>query len=152
MTRTTARGGASLTLAIVVHDPVPGVELGVQHGRADLLGPVARSADTVRFEFQVDAEVRADGTLVLRGPVVQGPPAARFVYVNAGTYAGQAATPVGRRAKVPLTALSAKLVTVALADPDAILVCEIGGRARDGGPAAASVPLRGPGWRLERRR
>lgn len=36
------------------------------------------------------------------GPFAQGPPAARFVYVDVGTYAGQKNTPWARRMKVPL--------------------------------------------------
>jgi hypothetical protein len=37
---------------------------------------------------------------------------------------------------------------VAVARPGAVVVAEIDGRARDGGPAAATVPLLGAGWRL----
>ena len=138
-----------LTIRLVVRDPVPGVELRVQSGPTELLPPVDRRADAVTFEVSVNAEVRDDGTVALRGPVAQGPPAGRFMYVNAGTYAGQTLTPVGRRAKVPLTALRADLVSAALADPRRVIVGEISGRARDGGPAAATVPLLGEGWRLK---
>lgn len=141
----------ALTIRLVVRDPVPGVELRVQSGRTELLPPVDRQAGASTFEVSVNAEVRADGTVALRGQVAQGPPAGRFMYVNAGTYAGQTLTPVGRRAKVPLTALGADLVSAALADPQRVVVGEISGRARDGGPAAATVPLLGEGWRLERR-
>ena len=140
-----------LTLRLIVRDPVPGIELRVQSGRTDLLRAVAHDADSITFEFTVDAEVRPDGTAAFRGPVVQGPPAARFVYVNAGTYAGQALVSAGRRAKVPLGGVSAPLVVAALAQPQSVIVGEISGRARDGGPAAATVPLLGEGWRLEQR-
>jgi hypothetical protein len=139
---------ATIITRLIVRNPVPGVVLRVQRGRDLLVPPIAESADAVTFELSVEATVGADGRVTLRGPEVQGPPAARFVYVNAGTYAGQADSPFGRRAKVPLGALGAELVTAALAHPAAVVVAEIDGRARDGGPAAATVPLLGTGWRL----
>ena len=76
------------------------------------------------------------------------PPAKRFVYINAGTYAGQHGSPWGRRAKVPLTEVTGALVEAALARPGAVLVATIDGRARDGGPAAATVPLVNDAWHL----
>lgn len=138
-----------LTIRLIVRDPVPGVELRVQSGRSELLPAVEREPDAVTFEVSVSAEVRGDGTAAFRGAVVQGPPAGRFVYVNAGTYAGQTLSSVGRRAKVPLSGIGADLVAAAQAEPGAAIVGEISGRARDGGPAAATVPLLGDGWRLE---
>jgi hypothetical protein len=141
---------ACLTVRLIVRNPVPGVTLRVQRGRDVLVPPVADGADAVTFELPVQAAVGADGRVTLRGGAVQGPPAGRFVYVNAGTYAGQAGSPFGRRAKVPLGALPADLVGAALAQPGVVVVVEIEGRARDGGPAAATVPLLGTGWRLAR--
>jgi hypothetical protein len=76
--------------------------------------------------------------------VVQGPPAGRFVYVNAGSYAGQPDASTGRRAKVPLAGLSAGVV--AAVRPGFVIEGAIAGRGRDGGPAAATVPLLGAGW------
>lgn len=138
----------SLTLRLTVRRPVPGVLLRVQRGRDALVPPVDASSDAVTFELQVDADARADGRVVCRGPEVQGPPAGRFVYVNAGTYAGQADAAVGRRAKVSLSGLSAAVVAAALARPGAVVAATIDGRARDGGPATASVPLLGGGWEV----
>jgi hypothetical protein len=138
----------SLTLRLVVRNPVPGVTLRVQRGRDALVPPVAAGPDAVTFEFPVDVTVSADGGVTLRGREVQGPPRGRFVYVNAGTYAGQPDAPYGRRAKVPLAALRTELIASALARPGAVVVAEIEGRSRDGGPAAATQPLLGAGWRL----
>ena len=92
----------TLSFRLTVRNPVPGVLLRVQRGRDRLVPPATESVDAMTFEFQVEAEVRADGHVACRGPEVQGPPAGRFIYVNSGTYAGQAGTVVGRRAKVPL--------------------------------------------------
>ena len=136
----------TVLLRIVVRHPVPGVELRLQRGRDELVPPVARSADAATFEFQLVTQLRPDGTVVMRGPEVQGPPAGRFVYINAGTYAGQADSPWGRRAKVSLTDVYSALVATALAQTGAVILGTIDGRARDGGPAAATVPLLGDGW------
>lgn len=135
-----------LLLLIVVRDPVPDVPLRMQRGRYELVAPVRTSPSAVTFELRVQAVVRADGSMVLKGPEVQGSPAQRFVYVNAGQYAGTGPSPWSRRAKVPLSAITEALVQALRASPGAVLRAEIHGRARDGGPAAATVPLLGSGW------
>lgn len=137
-----------VTLRIVVRHPLAGVELRLQRGRDELVPPVARSADAATFEFQLEAQPRPDGGALLRGPAAQGPPAARFVYINAGTYAGQPDSPWGRRAKVPLAGVRGALVDAAAKRQGAVIACAIDGRARDGGPAAATVSLLEPGWRV----
>ena len=139
---------SQVTLRVIVRHPVPGVTLRVQRGRGGLVPPIAETADAVTFELLVEARARPDGSVRVSGPEVQGPPAARFVYVNAGTYAGQANAPFGRRAKVPLGELTGGVVNAALARRGAVIVGEIDGRGRDGGPAAATVPLLGEGWRV----
>lgn len=136
----------TVTLRIVVQHPLPGVELRLQRGRDELVPPVVRTAEAATFELRLEAQTRLDGGAVLRGPEAQGPPAKRFVYINAGTYAGQADSPWGCRAKVPLTEIRGSLVAAALARPGAVIAGAIDGRARNGGPAAATVPLLGEGW------
>lgn len=135
-----------LTLRVVVRDPHPEVALRMQRGRYELVAPVRTSAETVTFELRVQVVTRLDGTIVLKGPEVQGPPAKRFVYVNAGQYAGAPPSPWSRRAKIPLGAITQGLIHAVRATPGAVLRAEIHGRARDGGPAAATVPLLGEGW------
>ena len=137
-----------VTLRLIVRHPVPGVELRVQRGRDGLLAPSEVSANAVTFEFSLDVQTRADGSAALRGPEVQGPPAARFVYVTVGTRAGQADSPWDRRAKVPLAGLGAALVATAVERPGTLLVAAIEGRGRDGTPACASIPLLGDGWSI----
>ncbi len=100
----------TLTLQVVVHDPHPEVHLRMQRGRFELVEPVHRADNTLTFELRVDAVTRADGVVALKGPEVQGPPAGRFVYVNAGTYAGGPPSPWSRRAKVPLGGISPAMV------------------------------------------
>ena len=137
-----------LKLRIVVQKPLPGVELRLQRGRAELIAPTSRSSNTVTFDFELAVDTKPDGTIVLRGSEAQGPPAARFVYINSGTYAGDADSPWGTRAKVPLTGISASVVKRALASPRSVVVGTIAGTAKNGGPAAATVPLLGEGWKV----
>jgi hypothetical protein len=143
------RVSQKVTFRIVVRDPLPGVELRLQHGRAELVPPTTRSSNAATFEFELEAQPRGNDGVVFRGAAAQGPPASRFVYINAGTYAGQADSPWARRAKVPLTDVRGALVSKALGKPGALIVGAIDGHARDGGPAAATVELLDEGWRLE---
>ena len=139
-----------LPLRIVMEDPVPGVAIALQRGasaKAELVGPVGRSPSALAFELEISVEGSLpDGRPRLLGPYVQGPPAARFVYLCVGQAAGQPGSPWTRRVKVPLGALSWALIEAL--GPGGRLEARIGGKARDGGPACASVPLLGPGWRV----
>lgn len=139
-----------LQLRIVVERPPAGVWLRVQRGRDGLLPPSREDADAVVFDFAVRVADAADGGMVLRGELTQGPPAARFVYVNAGKRAGQAHSCWERRAKVPLAGITPELAREALAAPGAVIEARIAGTGRDGGPACATVPLLGAGWHVVR--
>jgi hypothetical protein len=139
----------TVRLRIIVRDPVPGVDLRLQKGRNELVAPTEVTADSATFDFELEVEVRQDGTAGFRGPAAQGPPKGRFVYINSGTYAGQADSPWGRRAKIPLTELRGSLVLKALRRPGSMIVCTIDGRGKDGGPAAATMPLLDDDWHLD---
>jgi len=136
-------------LRIVVVNPVPGVLLRVQGGRSDLLAPSRANTAEVAFDLTLRAgPPRAGGQVTFLGAFAQGPPASRFIYVNAGRQAGQLDTPWDRRAKIPLTAITREQLAAVLAEPGARLEVQISGRAGDGGPACASVSLLPPGWRV----
>jgi hypothetical protein len=143
---------SALPLRIVVERPVPGVALALQRGasaKATLVGPAHVSADALAFDFEVtlDGSTAAGGPRLL-GPFVQGPPTARFVYINIGASAGQIGSPWQRRAKVPLGAIDWRSIE-AMA-PGERLTAHIAGTARDGSPACATVPILPPGWTLRR--
>jgi hypothetical protein len=140
-----------IPIRIAVVRPPPGVAMRVQCGRADLLPPTRETADALSFDFTVRAGgTLADGRPTFLGPCAQGTPADRFVYVNSGTSAGQAGSPWRRRAKVKLAGITREMVDAALAEPGAVLEARIEGTGRGGGPACATVPLLGGGWRLVR--
>lgn len=138
----------TVALRLVVERPPAGVTWRMQRGRDALVAPVRESPDALAFALTLRVADGPDGAPTLRGPEAQGPPASRFVYLNSGTYALQAGTRWSRRAKVPLAGIPPALLARARATPGAVLEARIAGTGRDGGPACASVPLLGDGWRL----
>ena len=140
----------SLQARIVMEDPLPGVAFALQRGagaKAALEQAVVASSEPLRFEVEVAINGSLpDGRPRLTGPFIQGPPQARFVYLCVGEAAGQAGAEWRRRVKVPLADLSWALIRSV--PPGGRLEARIAGRARDGGPACASVPLLPPGWRV----
>ena len=141
-----------LALRIVVDQPIPGVALALQRGggtRFDLVGPVRTSTEALVFDLDIRLEgSNAAGGPRLLGPFVQGPPTARFVYINVGASAGQIGSPWQRRVKVPLGAITWQSIE-ALA-PGGRLTAHIASKGRDGTPACATVPILPPGWRVAR--
>jgi hypothetical protein len=139
---------SALPLRIVVERPVPSVALALQRGasgKATLVGPVHSSADALVFDIEVTLDgSNADGGPRLLGPFVQGPRAARFVYLNIGASAGQVGSPWQRRAKVPLGTISWRAIETLTAGER--LTAHFNGTARDGTPACATVPILPPGW------
>ena len=139
-----------LALRIVVDDPIPGVRLRLQRGRGELVAPTSESGTAVTFDFTVRVELSGrGGKPTFLGPFTQGPPAARFVYVNVGQNAGQHDSAWSRRAKVPLTDITAAQIEQAL-EPGARLEVHYEGRGRDGGPTCATVRLPADAWQVRR--
>lgn len=139
----------TLPLRIIVADPPQGVTWAVQLGKDQLLPPSPAAPRRIQFDFTVRiGTTTSGGPPRLLGPAVQGPPTARFVYLNSGLRAGQGGSCWDRRAKISLAGITPLLIASALKSGGA-LVAEFAGTARDGGPACASVLLREPGWRIE---
>lgn len=136
-----------LTLRIRVVNPPAGVDFLVQRGRDDLTAPVTASRSALLFECSVRVGAQPNGAPNFLGPFAQGPPSARFVYVNSGTYAGQTESCWSRRAKVPLTSITWSLIEEAQRAGRAIEV-EFNGTGRDGGPTCATVKLGDHGWHV----
>jgi len=135
-----------LAMRVIMERPPKGVAFRVQRGRSDLLAPSSAHKDAVRFDFTVRVELAAGEAPNFLGQFAQGPRAERFIYVNSGKHAGDAESQWDRRAKVHLGGISAALVKRALA-AGSVLEARIEGVARDGGPACATVPLLGGGWK-----
>lgn len=134
-------------LRIILVAPPDGVAFRLAAARGELLPPVWQNGDEMAFDLHVTlAGTNADGGPNFRGPFVQGPPTARFVYINVGTMAGQPDSPWTRRIKVPLGGIGWPLIETIQAQPDSRLEVRIAGTGRDGGPACATVKLLGDGW------
>lgn len=131
---------------VVVLSPPPGVTFRVQRGRSELLAPSTNSSTSITFDFTLRVGQNVDGQYRLLGPFAQGPPLARFVYVNSGKQAGQTDSCWDRRAKVHLCDIPAALIEQAMTS-GGVIETQIAGIGRDGGPACATVPLIG-GWRI----
>lgn len=72
------------------------------------------------FEFSIAVQQK-NGEPNFTGPISQGPPSGRFVYVDIGKYAGQTGTDHGARMKVPLGDITWDMIESVLSSPDAYL-------------------------------
>lgn len=139
----------SVPFRLVLRDPPPGVEFRLQSGKADLVPATRQEGGALEFDFVLRLRPPTAAEPVrFGGPLVQGRPGGRFLYLNSGSYAGQAGTPWARRAKVSLQGLGPALVGRAQASPGARITGHLAGTGRDGGPVCASTPLEGAGWSL----
>jgi Family of unknown function (DUF5990) len=138
-----------IAMRIVIVDPPAGVVFALQRGKGDLASRATAAGPRLCFDFAVLVDRGTDGRPRLTGEFVQGPPKGKFVYVNSGTLAGQGDSPWTRRAKVGLQSLSFGLLERAAGMSGVVLQARIAGRAKDGGPACATVPLLDGGWTIE---
>jgi len=126
-----------LTLRIVIEQPPPGVDFALQNGSGGAYEPVQRQrsdgADLV-FEFQPSLRDGLSGSMALAGPFIQGPRQQRFIYVDIGTYDGQADSRWSRRLKIPLDGMPEKVIRTG-----GVLEARVPGTGRDGGPNCATV-------------
>jgi hypothetical protein len=133
----------NVALRIIVENPP--VRFAVQRGKYELLEAISASATRQVFEFSIRARDDGSSDPNFLGPFAQGPVGARFIYVNSGTLGGQTDAGWTRRAKVPLGGITWSLIRKAAGS---IIEARIGGTARDGGPACATVPLLGGSWKI----
>ena len=136
-------------MRINVLNPLAGVTMQVQEGKDRLLAPTETKRGRISFEFPVTVDL-SSGKPNFLGKFAQGPKDARFVYVNSGSYAGQAGTQWNRRAKISLMKITAEQVKEVLSTPGSRLEVSINGVGRDGGPVCASVRSAEDGWRIIR--
>lgn len=136
---------SELRLRVNVLDPPKDVRIQMQRGRSDLVPPARESRGALQFDFTVRIGKRPNGEPNFLGPMAQGPPDARFVYVNSGTLAGQPESCWTRRAKIPLTGITWTLIEAAHRD-GAVLEADMPGVGRDGGPTCAMV--KSISWRV----
>lgn len=140
-----------LPIRLTVLMPPPGVTFAVQRGKDELLSPWKASAESLVFDLSIRVgERKADAAPNVLGPYAQGKPDDRFLYLNSGTMAGQAGSCWTRRAKIKTGGITWKLIEQTLATAGAVLEGQIDGRAKDGGPCCATIPLVNSGWIVRR--
>ena len=125
---------ATVTLRLIIDDPVPGVRYSLQK---DDMPFEPRTAGDGPLAFELPVTLHPDGRMT--GPFVRREgPQRRFVYIRIGTSAGDHASAWSRRAKVDIHTIPAALLV-----PGARLEVPLPGPARDGSPACATVrPVR----------
>jgi len=122
-----------LTLRIILANPPTGVVFSKQDAKNHPVDPVRSEGD-----LSLDIPITLTPTpLGLRpgGGFVRSDGRGRFVYVASGRAAGDCQTDWQRRLKIYLHDLPADLVA------GEVVEATIAGRAKDGGPACATVPL-----------
>ncbi len=144
-----------LTLRIVLEKPPAGVDFGLQKGRGSDYETIQKErskAKDLHFEFTIGVKAsRKDAMPVFVGPLAQGPPSERFIYIDIGTCAGQTDSCWSRRLKIPLSGITWDIIERLLANSGSVLETRVPGTGKDGGPTCATVKPFG-GWKLERSR
>ena len=131
-----------ITLRLTIQDPLPGVAYSLHNRESEPVGQVIAGDGPVSF----DVTVRLAPGPKLSGDFVRTEGVTRrFVYVAVGEQAGQRPSAWNRRAKVDIHMLSAELLEKAL--NGGVLEAQLPGRAKDGGPACATLRPLG-GWRV----
>ncbi|HVZ20557.1 MAG TPA: DUF5990 family protein [Vicinamibacterales bacterium] len=144
-----------VTLRIVLVEPPPGIDYGIQHGAGSryetrFTQRPARAGTEVAFEFTVAVKNdRPGGAPNFGGPFAQGKPDERFIYVDVGQAAGQIGAEYSRRMKVQLAGITWNLIARAAAD-GAPIETRIPGTGRDGGPTCASTAKAQSPWAVAR--
>ncbi|MFN3778640.1 MAG: DUF5990 family protein [Brevundimonas aurantiaca] len=124
---------SAITLRLTTADPVPGVAYSLQDKANTPVKP--RIAGDGPISFDVPVTLSDDGRLT--GPFVRREgPSRRFIYIAIGTSAGQHGE-WSRRAKIDVHDIPAALLAQARAGQTLEVI--LPGRARDGGPACATV-------------
>lgn len=134
--------GQAITLRLRIQDPFPGVAYSLQNKKSEPVGQVIAGNNPISF----DVPVRVAPGPKFHGDFVRSEGAVRrFVYIAIGEQAGQRPSAWSRRAKIDIHLLSAELLERALAGE--VLEAELPGKAKDGGPACATLHPVG-GWRV----
>jgi hypothetical protein len=142
-----------LKLRIILLNPPPGVDFGLQKGSGNNYEPIQIQRSNLQdLHFDLAIEIRGDrqknSLPGFGGPLVHGPALGKFIYIDIGTAAGQIASPWTRRLKIPLIGITWDIVDQVKADPKSFLETRVPGTAKDGGPNCATVkPF--DGWKTE---
>lgn len=140
-----------LTLRIVLEKPPEGADFGLQKGRGNDYETIQKQRSKGRdlfFECELRLKpAREEVVPTFLGPTVHGPAAQRFIYIDIGTYAGQADSEWSRRLKIPLAGITWEMIDRVVVGPGWTIETRIPGTGKDGGPTCGTVkPFMG--WQL----
>ncbi|HTL07159.1 MAG TPA: DUF5990 family protein [Chitinophagaceae bacterium] len=139
-----------LTLRIVLEDPPPGVDFGLQKGSGhhyETIQTQRSGHKSLVFEFPITVKLTKEGLPNFLGVFVQGPSSQRFIYLDIGIGAGQKDTAWNRRLKIPLTGISLDLIKELSANNNTLLEAKVAGTGKDKGPNCGTVkPF--TGWHI----
>ena len=141
----------AVPLRIALIAPPLGVDFGIQEGRGNDYKTIAVQRSKAG-NLQLDCTVtvkgnRTNGPPNFVGPIAQGPPTGRFIYIDIGKSAGQIASCWQRRIKIPLLGITWEMIDSVLEAPKRLLQATIPGTGKDGGPSCATVkPI--DGWKV----
>lgn len=141
----------AVPLRIVLVEPPPGVDFGIQDGKGNNYKTIAvqrSKAGNLTLECTINVKGnRADSPPIFVGSTAQGPPTGRFIYIDIGKSAGQIDSCWQRRIKIPLEGITWDMIDLVLNSPKRLLQATIPGTGKDGGPSCATVrPL--DGWKV----
>jgi hypothetical protein len=141
----------AVSLRIILVDPPPGVDFGIQEGKGNDYRTLAVQRSKVgKLTLECTIKVkgnRSDGPPNFVGPISQGPPNGRFIYVDIGKSAGQIDSCWQRRIKIPLEGITWEMIESVLDTPKRWLQATIPGTGKDGGPTCATVKPT-DGWKV----
>ena len=138
-------------LRIIVVAPPPGVDFGIQEGKGNDYKTIAVQRSKVgnlTLECSIIVKgIRGDGPPNFAGPISQGPPTGRFIYIDIGKSAGRFDSCWQRRIKIPLETITWEMIDSVLEKSKRLLQATLPGTAKDGGPSCATVkPI--DGWKV----
>jgi hypothetical protein len=130
-------------LKIILLSPPPGIDFGLQKGSGSIYETIQiqrSGSGHLRFECEVGVkgDSQKDQFPDFRGPFIQGPAGARFIYIDIGRLAGQD-DQMGWRLKIPFTGITWETIRQLNADPLAYLEVQVPGTHKNGGPNCATV-------------
>lgn len=127
-------GKQTITLRLTINDPVPGACYSLQGKDGEPVDAVTAT----EASLSLDAPVTLNDDNRLTGAFARREgPERRFVYIGIGKHAGDPESSWDRRAKIDVHDIPADLLDAAR--QGRTLEVRLPGRARDGGPACATV-------------
>lgn len=139
-----------LPLRIILVSPPAGVVFGIQKGTGSHYETIflqESDSNDLQFDFKILLKETKTSSYSFAGPIVQGPPTERFIYIDIGTAAGQTNSEWTRRLKIPLRDIPFETIQQILNNSSLVLETRVPGTGKDGGPNCATVkPF--SGWQM----